>query len=281
MIRLRSWGAVVGLLLAAGPAGTPQAAADVLHLRSGTSQECIILRESTERVSIRTELGDATIDRGKIAAITREPDDRNAMLQKRWDAAKAAREARRRAAERKGKVERLRRLAMGLVEYEGEWVTLEERTAREEEDLQARVAARELSDEERAAGQYYYYTLWMTPGTYQAIRREEATLNSHRGRILDLYDELDLLNDQIENARALILSDPNLDAAEARAKRVKDLRKQQAAVLKNLDEVVIKGDAVVASVDALLAEARTRLEGILARRNAPRKAIMYLTGPED
>lgn len=254
--------------------------ADVLHLASGTSQECVILQETKDTVRYETALGVAEVPRRKIAAITREPPERNATLRKQWQAARAAAEARRRARQRQAQVERLQQMAMGNVEYEGEWVTPEEKARREAEKRAAQAAADRLSAEEAAAGHEFHYDLWMTPATYTAISNDQALLLTHQDELVAMQQEMALLNDQIENQRMMMLSEATMEDAEERSKRIEELRTKQDELTAKIRNTIEEGNTVAERIEGHMTRARERLRAILKQRGEPEAALQYLSGPE-
>lgn len=255
--------------------GAP-ARADIVHLMSGSSHECIVLRATDEWVKYETAIGVVSLPRNKVAGITREPEETNLTLRRGWQAERAAAEARRRARKRKAQVERLTRKAQGLVKYQEEWVSPEERDARRAAERAAQAAAAALGRDEAAAGHQFRYGVWMTPATAAAVTQAEAELRTHRDRAIALHRESALLQDQISTSRTMALQDPGLEAMEARAEQIARLKKQQDAVGADIREVRRAGDSVAARIKHMTERARTRLRRLLIERGASADAVQYI-----
>lgn len=273
-----------GLVVAAMASGLAVAVggvahADVIHLDSGASRECVLIEVSDEWVVFETDMGRAKLPRHKITAITRDPDDGNRHLLKRWQAARAATAARARARVRREQVDRLQREALGLVKYDGEWITPEERLTREAAKQQAAAAALALDRTEAAEGHHFYYDLWLTPEAYAAVRKEEEQLGAHQAELEALHREIALLNERISGARMIAIGQADLDAMEERAGQIATMKKQSDRAVTEAGAVRERGDAVAARITARVARERARLERLLAERGEPADAVAYLRGP--
>ncbi len=275
-MRLGPWALWIGLLAGAGPAS-----ADVIHLDTAMSQECVILEVTEEWVTFETEMGRASLPRHKVVAISREPEETNQQHRKRWQAARAAEGARARARERRTQVERLQREALGLIAYEGEWITPEEREARITAKAVARRAAVTLSREEAAAGHQFYYGVWMTPATYQAVLGKEDRLRAYQAELVVLQQEIGLLTRKIETARMMVPREPDLERMEERSRQIAVLKGQVSTATADADAVRANGDAVTERINVLVVKARKRLERLLVARGDPVQALSYVVGPSD
>ena len=256
--------------------GGASAQADVIHLMSGSSQECVVRSVTDAWVTYETDLGAASLPRKKVIGITRDTDAANQKLLKGWQAERAAAEARARARQRQEEVVRLTKRALGLVEDEGEWITPEEQLRRREERQAAQAAAAVLSREEAAAGHHYYYRIWMTPAAYRAVQQQEAELRQHQDRMIELQQEYALLDDQIEGGRLRALQGTGMEDMEARAAEIEKKKEMQVAVGADIRIVRHKGDAVAAGIETLVERARERLRRRLAEQGAPPGALKYL-----
>lgn len=273
-MRGRSLVLCLGLAAGAGPAR-----ADVIHLDTTASQECVIIEITDAWVKFHTPMGRASLPRHKVIAVTRDTDEANRQLLKQWQAERAAKAARERARVRSAQVERLRREALGLVQYEGEWITPEERAGRVQAKREAKRAAAALDRTEAAAGHHFQYGIWFTPATYRAVRSEEEQLRSYQAELVALQKEIALLNDQIESARMLMLQDPDMDSMERRGERIAKLKSQLATATTEADQVRRKGDAVAERIETLVRRARERLERLLRERGESPQAVALLAGP--
>lgn len=273
-MRRGTWLLGLGLVWGASPS-----AADVVHLRSGASQECVLIEITDEWVRYETPIGRAALPRSKVVGVTQDPDATNQTLRKRWQAERAAEQARARARERQVEVERLTQEALGNVQYEGEWVSAAERDARVAAKQAAQEAAHALDRAEAQAGHIFYYEVWLTPATHTAILGEEEQLRTHQARLGELQEEINLLNERIETARQMGLQEKDLDTMEKRGKQIEELRGQVEATRKEAAEVQTEGDAVAARITALVERARARLARILTEQGHGADAVAYLKGP--
>jgi len=250
-----------------------------LHLDTGSAQECVILKLTDKKVTYETELGRATLPRDKVVAITREPEETNQQLMKRWQAARAAEAARARARKREAQVERLRHEAVGEVFYQGEWITPEERSARVEAERRAKETAARVDREEAAARHRFAYGVWWTPQAYEQLHAKETALQAQTAQLAQLQDRVNLKSDQIENLRARMLQEADVDQLDDLAKRIETLRKERTEVGAEIADVRSTGDQMAADIQALIAQARADLIAALEARGEDPTCLPYLKGP--
>ncbi len=163
------------------------AAADVLTLRDGRRIEGRITLESAALVRIRTSLGELEFPRSEVATIE-HVKPKGEQFRERWESARSAEEffelgewceARRMRKETRKCMRKVVELDprhaaaqrwLGKVEYQGEWVTPEERDRRMKADREAQM---------RARGLVRFEDRWVT--TEEKLRLERGEV-LHEGR---------------------------------------------------------------------------------------------------
>ena len=102
--------------------------ADIIHLKNGNKVSGVITKESEDFVEIKINIGAVvTFSKKDIDRVEKESDDERLEIEKGWEAEKAQREG---AAGPEPEIDETfkeEQREKGLVEYEGDWVTPEEK----------------------------------------------------------------------------------------------------------------------------------------------------------
>ena len=102
--------------------------ADTIHLKNGNKVSGIITKEDEESVQIKINIGaTVTFLREDIETIERDSGDAHDEMKQSWEDGKAEREAE--------DIDIEEKIEKGLVEYEGKWVTPEERERYQAADI--------------------------------------------------------------------------------------------------------------------------------------------------
>lgn len=166
---------------------------DVLHLKDGRRIEGVVTEETSKIVRVKTRLGVLEFKPSEVKSITRGKT-KHQEFEERWEAAKTAeeffqlgqwaekkrmRKETRRAMKEAVKLDPKHAGAngwLGLVEYQGEWMTPEERDQRMAADREAQM---------RARGLVRYGERWVTPDERDKL---EAGLVLHEGQWIPFAD---------------------------------------------------------------------------------------------
>ena len=174
---------------------TGAARADRIQTKDGRDLEGTIVRESATEVTLKTRLGEMTLKRTQIVSIERGKT-RDQIFEERWQAAKGLGDYFELGQWAKGEGLRSREkqcmkkvleldpeheganLALGRVQYRGEWLTPDERDERARADEVAEKAAK---------GLVAYEGEWVTP---EEMAQRERGLVLYRGRWMTPDDAL-------------------------------------------------------------------------------------------
>jgi len=169
------------------------ALADVVHLKDGRRVEGVVIEETSTVVKVKTRLAVLEFKPSEVDRIVRKKTKQQ-EFDERWEAAKTAdelfelgkwaeekhlRKEARRAMNKAVELDPKHRGAntwLGFVEYEGEWMTPEERDARLAADHEAKM---------RERGLVRYGDRWVTPAEREKL---EAGLVLHEGKWIPFAD---------------------------------------------------------------------------------------------
>lgn len=229
---------LLGLMLV--PLMSGAAPADEIYFKSGYSRTAVVIREADDAITFKTEMGISTIRREKVDFIEKATQEENQLLLRKWRQKelelKEAQEARRLAEKRFEEAQ----LAKGLVKFEGQWMTTEER----EQILTLRKRAEEhrrrFEDEQRAKGLVPFQNLWVTPENERELRDMEP-------EIYGLYDEITSQRRTVGALRAAMANVTSLEEAERFSKRIEEINREINANTGKLGELLNRADEIEAA----------------------------------
>ncbi len=96
--------------------------ADIIHLKSGGSVECVIESETDNEVTGVVNIGNLTYPKTLIESISRAGDEDNAKLKEKWQVQKQQQEAK----QEEGIKFAAEQEAKGLILYQGQWIAKDE-----------------------------------------------------------------------------------------------------------------------------------------------------------
>jgi hypothetical protein len=234
--------AALSLLLSA------PATADEIYFKSGFSHTGVIIRENEDVITFKTEMGVSTISRDKVDFIEKATPEENQLLLKKWreeaqelkDAQKARHEA-----ERAFEAEQR---AKGMIQFEGKWVTPQERERILDLRKQAAEDRKQFEEKQRAKGLVRFQELWVTPEHAQELREMEP-------KIYSLYDDINSRKRTIDSLRSHMTGVSSLDEAEKYSQRIEELNQQITEANERLGKLLQRADEIeAASVQYVLPE---------------------------
>jgi hypothetical protein len=224
----------------AGTAILTAASADEIYFKSGYSHTGVIVRETKDSISFKTEMGMSTINREKIDFIEKATPEENQQLLKKWRDQERKLEAAKEAridAERKFEQEQL---AKGNVKFEGKWMTPQEKEHVLDLRTKAREDRRKFEQEQKAKGLVPFQYLWVTPEQAQELRQMEP-------KIYSLSDDIMTWRKTIDSLRAGLTKVATLEEANKYSERIEDLNKKIEDSNNKLGELLKRADEIEAA----------------------------------
>jgi Skp family chaperone for outer membrane proteins len=219
---------------------SPPAAADEIYFKSGASHTGVIIRETKETVTFKTEMGMSTVARNKVNFIEKATPEENQGLLKKWrqeeQQVKEAQQARREA-ERRFEQEQL---AKGLIEFEGKWMTPQEKEQTLDLRRQAREHRLQFDNEQRAKGLVQFERLWVTSENAQELRRMEP-------EIYRLSNDIRGWRKTIDSLRQTMAGTASLEEADEFSGRIEELNQRVTEATERLGELLDRADEIEAA----------------------------------
>lgn len=214
--------------------------ADEIYFKSGYSRTAVVIRNTEDTITFKTEMGISTISHENVDFVEKATDEENQLLLRKWRKkeleVKEAREARRAAQKRFEEAQ----LAKGLIKFEGIWMVPEEKRRILELRKQADKHRREFEATQRAEGLVQFQGIWVTP-------EREARLREMEPEIYRLYNEIITERKTIGALRSAMVNVTILEEAERFSKRIQELDKSIAENSEALDTLLNEADEIAAT----------------------------------
>ena len=218
---------------------TPRIRADEIYFKSGYSRTAVIIRDTEDTITFKTEMGISTINHENVDFVEKATDEENQLLLRKWrkkeHALREAREAKRAAQKRFEEAQ----IAKGLVKFEGAWMTPEEKRRTLELRKSAREHHREFEAKQRAAGLVQFQGIWVTPEQDERLREMEP-------EIYRLYNDIVNQRKTIGALRSAMANVTDLEEAERFSKRIRELDKTIIKNTEDLDKLLNEADEIEA-----------------------------------
>lgn len=213
--------------------------ADEIYFKSGYSHTGVIIRETENAITIKTEMGMMTVDRDNIDFVEKASKEENQVLLRKWrekeQQLKEAQQAKR-AEEKKFEESQL---AKGFVKFEDKWLTPEEKARIL--DLRARAVEhrRQFEAEQQAKGLVRFQYLWVTPERAKELRQMEVEISR-------LYDDITTRKRMVESLRAAMATTSTIEEADKFSQRIENVNKGISEKTEQLGKLLDRADAIEA-----------------------------------
>lgn len=236
-VRLRRLPVGAVLTMALAGASVSPVKADEIYFKSGYSETAVVIREDKASVRFRTEMGLFTISKEKIDFVDEAAEEENRTLLKTWRDKERRLEEQleaKREAQRKFEAEQF---AKGLIKFEGEWMTPQQR----QEALNLRRRARDhrlkFEQEQRERGLVKFQHIWVTPKTEEELLEMEAEIKK-------LSEELENQNKMVESLRSAMLNINSIEEAEQFSERIEEATESITLNTRKLDRLFKRADEI-------------------------------------
>ncbi|UCD59150.1 MAG: hypothetical protein JSV16_08690 [Candidatus Hydrogenedentota bacterium] len=218
----------------------PPLFSDEIYFKSGYSRTAVVIRETEDTITFKTEMGMSTISRDRVDFVEKATQEENRLLFRKWRERelqiKEAREARRAARKRFEDAQK----AKGLVKFEGNWMTPEEKGQILELRKRAHEHRRQFEAEQQAKGLVRFQHIWVTAEQAKKLREMEP-------EIYRLYDEIAAQRRTVGAVRRAMLNVTSLEEADQFSKRIEKINKTIAENTGKLGELLGKADDIEAT----------------------------------
>lgn len=213
--------------------------ADEIYFKSGYSHTAVIIHETKDSVTFKTNMGLSTVGRDQIDFIEKATPEENQKIQKKWrEEQEKLEEARKARREAEQKFER-EQIAKGLIKFEGAWMTPEAKAEILDLRNQAREDRRKFEAAQKKKGLVPYQYLWVTPENAQELRTMEP-------KIYTLYDQITAWKKRIESLQSGITSVGTMEEADKYSKRIEEINNKIADATKELGDLLKRSDEIEA-----------------------------------
>lgn len=214
--------------------------ADEIYFKSGHSSTAVVLNETDTSITFRTELGMLTLGLDKIDFVDKATPEENQALRRKWredelkkkESMEAKKEALRRFEEEQ--------IARGLVKFEDNWMTPEQR--REILDLRdrARRHRRAFEEEQKGKGLQKFQHLWVTAETAKELSDMEKEIESLLADIANQEKVIESLREAMSNAASLEEADGFRDRIETTGTIVAEKNEELERLFQRADDIEAK-----------------------------------------
>jgi hypothetical protein len=214
--------------------------ADEIYFKTGYSRTAVVIRETEDSITFKTEMGISTIGRDKVDFVEEATREENHLLLKKWRQKeleiKEAQEAKHAAEKRFEDAQR----AKGLVNFEGKWMTPEEK-----EDLlnirrRAREHRRQFEIDQKAKGLVKFQHIWVTP-------EQAKELGEMAPEIYRLYEEITSQRRMSGSLRSGMANATSIEEADEFTKRIEAINKKIAESTEKLGKLLERADEIEAT----------------------------------
>lgn len=213
--------------------------ADEIYFKSGYSRTAVVLSESEDSVTFKTDMGIISVSADQVDFIERASDEENRLLRKKWR--KEELEKKEMQEERRAERERFEQeqREKGFVKFEGAWMSPEEKQniLRLRED--AREHFRQFEEEQKAKGLVRFKYLWVT-------KEHQRELNEMEPVIYDLYNQIRSDQKMVEGLRSAMANSGSLGEAEEFSDRIEEMQEKIKQKTERLGELLKRADQIEA-----------------------------------
>lgn len=222
----------LGALSFASPGST-----DELYFKSGYSQTAVIIRETDTSITFKSEMGMSTIPKEKLDFIEEATKEENRELLKKWREKELRRQEEQEARREANRAFRKEQKAKGLVEFEGEWMTPEEK----KDILKLRERALEhfhqFEEEQKAKGLVRFQHIWVTAERAEELREMESQILRLSIELKDLKETRDALRSAMSKATTIDEADRFSERIEETSDAVDDVSEKLSKLFEKADEI--------------------------------------------
>ncbi len=230
---------VICAALFAAVLNTPLSA-DEIYFKTGYSRTAVVIRETEDSITFKTEMGISTIARDKIDFVEEATREENQLLLRKWRQKeleiKEAQEARHAAEKRFENAQ----LAKGLVKFEGNWMTPEEKEELLDTRRRAREHRRQFEADQKAKGLVKFQYIWVTP-------KQAKELDEMEPEIYRLYEEITAQRRMSGALRSAMAKVTSVEEADEYSKRIEEVNKKISENTAKLGKLLKRADEIEAT----------------------------------